>query len=281
MISKDILSIVDELIPAYKEIIRGEYAIALAGAHAKGKADIHSDLDIFVYAQDVSPFESRKAIFERICDSKKDFWISEDIVSLPWGGSIDFIYKGYKVETTIRSINKLEEVIDECLNGKIKIYPEAWTLNGYFNYIYLSEIDFIKTIDDSFNIISNLKEKIKIYPLELKKAIINEFWWKSNLWINNFHYISAINRMDIVYTSRITSNTIQNLVQVLFALNEKYFYGDKKIELQLNGLKFCPKSLTDNIELLLTTSRDIEFLQRQRNILIKIADEIGVEVNKI
>src|ERR1700730_7110873 len=141
MMSKEILSIIDELIPVYKKTIYGEYSIALAGAHAKGKADIHSDLDIFIYAEDVPPYESRKAVFESISDVKGDVWVSEDIVSFLWGGSIDFIYKGYKVETTIRSINKLEEVVNECLNGHIKIYPEAWTLNGYFNYIYLSELN--------------------------------------------------------------------------------------------------------------------------------------------
>lgn len=207
MLVNEISSIIEELTPLYKKTIIGDYAIALAGAHAKGKADIHSDLDIFIYAQDFTPYTSRKAVFDTYSENIKDVWVSEDFSSLPWGGSIDFTYKGYKIETTIRSINKLEEVVNECLLGNFKIYPETWTLNGYYNYIYLSEINFIQPLEDPFHIISHFKEKITSYPPKLKSAIINEFWNKSMMWVDNFHYKSAIERMDIIYTSGIINQT--------------------------------------------------------------------------
>lgn len=281
MVSKEIVQIVNELIPFYKRVIIGEYAIAIAGAHAKGKADKYSDLDIFIYAKDVCSFDKRTIVFEQIADSKNEFFISNEIDSFPWGGNIDFLYHGNKIETVVKKIDKVEKEINECINGKIKIYPEAWTSNGYFNYICLSEVNFIKSIDDPFDIISKFKDNIRNYSPLLKKAIINEFWWKSSFWVDNYHYISAINRTDIVYTSRIISNTIQNIVQVLFALNEKYFDGDKKVELQLHELKFCPKSLIVNMELLLTTQKDVEFLKQQRNVLIEIINEINAEVKKV
>ncbi|UVI31543.1 nucleotidyltransferase domain-containing protein [Paenibacillus spongiae] len=73
----EIQSIVNELMPFYKKIISGQYAIALAGAHAKGKADAHSDLDIFVYTEDVLPFENRKAVFEAISPAAADLWVTQ------------------------------------------------------------------------------------------------------------------------------------------------------------------------------------------------------------
>lgn len=201
MPNNEIMSIINEIIPVFKEIICGRYAISLAGSHAKGMADINSDLDIFVYTEDVQPYSIRKAVIEKIADSTDGIFISEAIDRDPWGGCIDFKYKGRDVETTVHNLNYTQNTITDCLQGNIKIHPSFWTLNGYYNYICLAEIDFIKALQDPYNIISGFKQMIATYPPKLKKAIIDEFWWKSNMWLDNFHYTSAVKRMDIVYTS--------------------------------------------------------------------------------
>lgn len=280
MISREISLIIDELIPIFKQLICGEYSISLAGSYAKGKADIHSDLDIFIYTEGILPYEEREKIIRKIADSNSDIYITKNIDMERWGGSIDFYYKEYKIETTLRNLNNLNEIVNESINGNIKVYPEFWTLGGYYNYICLSEIDFIKSLEDPYKIVSNLKERVKTYPEALKKAIINEFWWKSDFWLDNFHYISAIKRKDIVYTSGVIQHTFHSIVQVLFALNEKYFHGDKKIELQLNELSFCPKELVDNIEFLLTVNKEVNFLEKQREILKNIVNEIGNKIKE-
>lgn len=256
-----------ELGPAFQQATVGKYALALAGAHAKGRADEHSDVDFFLFAEDLKPREQLSEIFSPIADSP-------GTLSL-WGGGIDFEYKGVKIETTIRILRQLYADVDECLQGKIRITPEYWTLNGYYNYVHLAEIDFVKPLDDPYGIIANLKQSLGAYPPALKSAIIAEFWPRCLFWLNNFHYISAINRKDIVYTSGIIHNTFHSIVQLLFALNETYFCGDKKIELQLSHLKFCPQSLLDNVEFLMTTGRDVDFLQRQRDVLLEVTGEIG------
>ena len=281
MINKGILTIINEIIPICKEVVCGKYAIALAGAHAKGMADINSDLDIFIYTEGMQPYDIRKASIEGIADNTNDIYVSEEIDKEPWGGCIDFRYKGYAIEITIYSLDNIRGVVDECLQGKIKVYPAFWTLQGYYNYMCLSEIDFIKPLDDIYTIISDLKQKIVIYPLKLKRAIIDEFWYKSNVWPDNFHYISAINRMDIIYTSGIIQQTLHSIVQVLFALNEKYFCGDKKIEKQLSDLEICPRCLVDNIEFLLNSPKNADLLQQQRKIMIEIISEIRIEIDKL
>lgn len=280
MLSNEISAIVSEIIPVYRDFVCGEYAIALAGAHAKGVADVNSDLDMFIYTEGIQPYSFRKALIENIADND-DIYISEEIDKEPWGGIIDFFYKGYKIETNVRDIKNVRNVVDECLQGKIKIFPASWTLHGYYNYVYLSEIDFIKPLEDAYKVVYNLKQKLKSYPLNLKKTIINEFWCKSNQWLNNFHYISAINRMDSIYTSGIVQQTFHSIVQVLFALNEKYFSGDKKIEKQLSDLAFCPRCLIENIEFLLASNKKVNLLQQQRRILCDTVSEIEVEIKKL
>lgn len=272
----EVTTVIEELLPLYKEVIRGQYSIALAGAHAKSFADNHSDLDIYIYVEDIVSYETRKSTFER--PEIQNLWVSQDIISNSWGGSIDFEYNGLKVETTLKSLDQLSKVVEECLSGIIRITPETWTLNGYYNYICLSEIDCVQSIEDPYHILHKLKGHTKSYPLTLKRAILEHFWPKSLLWIDNFHYLSAIERMDIVYTSGIVNQTIQNMTQVLFALNEKYFGGDKKLELQWRKLSFCPAALLNNVETLLTVRRDVKHLKHQREILKEVAVEIETEM---
>jgi predicted nucleotidyltransferase len=271
--SMEITSILSELIPVYRKIVCGKFAIALAGAHAKGMEDDDSDLDIFVYADDYQPYRVRKAVFEALSGDDR-IYVSEDIGEAPWGGSIDFTYGSLRVETNVKLIGRVDEVIDECLRGSIRIYPASWTLNGYYDFIHLSEIGFIVPLEDDFDVILNWKNRVQRYPLNLKRAIIREFWWKSRQWVDNFHYISAMNRLDYVYTSGIVQQTFQNVIQVLFALNETYFSGDKKIEKQLKTLRFCPECLTANLEILFTMRRQLEFMQLQRKILKDALNEI-------
>lgn len=278
MIANEFMNIINELIPVYKQFITGKYAIALAGSHAKGTADLNSDLDIFIYTEDILPYSARKTIIEGVADSVEGINISEAIDRDPWGGCIDFKYMGHDIETTVHSLSYTENTLNECLQGNIAIHPAFWTLNGYYSYICLAEIDFIKALEDPYNIISDFKNKVSQYPPRLKKAIIDEFWWRCNMWLDNFHYASAIKRMDIIYTSGCVQSTFHAIVQLLFALNEKYFNGDKKIEKQLAELEFCPKCLTDNIGFLLNSPRDVDMLQQQREILICIVNEIKSQI---
>jgi hypothetical protein len=264
--------ITSELVPYFRRAVIGKYAIALAGAHAKGKADEHSDVDFFLLAEDMQPHETILEIFAEAADGCS-------AVS-SWDGGIELTYKGIKIETTVRILRQLQEVVEDCRRGKIKIDQEFWTLNGYYNYVHLAEIGFVQPLDDPYNILADLKQGLGEYPPALKKAIIDEFWWKCTFWPNNFHYISAINRRDIVYTSGILHNTFHSMVQLLFALNEKYFSGDKKIELQLSHLEYCPKSLLDNIGLVMTTERDVGFLQKQREVLNAINSDISEKLKE-
>ena len=266
--------IVKTLLPHFRKMVKGKYAIALGGSHAKGYADSYSDIDFYVYTEDVIEFSDRKKIIENIANKDQDVYIEESIDKNIWGASTDFYYQSTKIESTFKSLIRVSNNIQNCLAGKIEIEHTVWTLYGYYNYICLAEVNFIRAIEDPYQIISDWKEQIKTYPKELKKAIINEFWWKANFWLDNFHYKTAIKRCDFVYTSGIIQHTVHSFVQVLFALNESYFNGDKKIEEQLQKLRNCPRLFTENIEYLLSVYRDEEMLNNQRSILLEIASSI-------
>lgn len=279
VINKEFKTKITRIVDMLKSTVKGECALALAGAHAKGMADIDSDIDIFMFVDELKPFEERYGIIKEFSDVGRAQWVSETL-DYPWGGSMDFYLEGTPVEVTVRTISQIERRITECLNGQFEIIPQTWTSNGYYTYIYLSEISFIKPVYDPKGLISNYQNKIKTYPPKLKKAIIDCFFARANTWINNFHYSSAIRRMDLLFTSPIVLHTILDIIQVVFALNEEYYIGDKKLEATLSKLPYCPKELLENIEFLLSASCCTERLQEQYNILRNIINDIDLMINK-
>lgn len=263
---------IEEIVPVLKEMLTGSYAIALGGSYAKGYMDAHSDLDFYVYTEGVKPLEERRRLLTALADADQACHIDESIEGTLWGGCVDFYYKGMKIETSVKSIATYEAAIRQCLDGKIFVEPTFWTLGGYYNYICLSEVSFVRPLEDADDVLKEWKRLVRVYPGKLRQAIIDQFWWKSTFWLNNFHYLSAIERGDFVYASGIAQQTFHSLVQVLLAVNETYFKGDKKIVRQLSDLSFCPARVIDELDLLLGAHRDRDLLKRQRQLLIDATD---------
>lgn len=270
--------VIQEITDKLKGLFFDTPIIALAGAHAKGVADVNSDIDIFVFGNSPRPFDDRKKIIEGFCDNPDNFFISENF-DFPWGGSIDFRYKNIPIEVVVRLISKTEEIVSQCIEGKFDIIPQTWTSNGYYSYIYLSEIDFLKPIYDEQKWLYKLKTKVEKYPQKLKHNIISTFLCRASTWIDNFHYSSAIKRKDILFVAPIIIHTLLDMIQVIFAINEVYFTGDKKLEKVLLGMPYCPETLLKNINFLLTTNKDEDTLNEQARILKDIYYELRSYVN--
>lgn len=271
---ENIATRIEAIVPVLMEMLTGRYVIALGGSYAKGYVDEFSDLDFYVYTEGVKPLEERRSILSAIADADQTCYIDERIDGTLWGGCADFYYKGMKVETSVKSIEGYEKAIQDCLDGHIFVEPTFWTLSGYYNYICLSEVSFVQPLRDEAGILAAWKEQVSVYPEKLREAIIRQFWWKSTFWLDNFHYLSAIERGDFVYSSGIAQQSFHSLLQVLLAVNEVYFKGDKKIGRQLSELSFCPQPLVQELAFLLGAHQDGTQLKRQRQMLIDITHQI-------
>jgi len=271
---KEAIERIEAIVPVLKEMLTGRYVIALGGSYAKGYMDEFSDLDFYVYTDGVKPLEERRSILSAIADADQPCHIDERIDGTLWGGCADFYYKGMKVETSVKSIEGYQKAIQDCLSGHIFVEPTFWTLSGYYNYICLSEVSFVQPLSDDEGVLAAWKEQVREYPEKLREAIIRQFWWKSTFWLDNFHYLSAIERGDYVYASGIAQQSFHSLLQVLLAVNGVYFKGDKKIGRQLSELAFCPQPLVQELAFLLGAHQDRIQLKRQREMLVDITHQI-------
>lgn len=268
-------SAISVITDAFKQITVGECSIALAGSRAYGGADEDSDIDIYMLVDDVKPHDEIVEIIKTIADEGSDVSVSASFDFAPYGGGIEFTYRGIPVEVTVKYYSMIKRRLDDCLEGEFEIIPQTWTSNGYYTYISASEIDFIEPIWDVSGFIAEYKEKFRVYPEKLRRSIISCFMERAYTWINNFHYESAIRRGDYMFTSACVFHTVQDLIQVIFAYNRVYFKGDKKLESAIKELSYCPKEFSDNLLFLMQSSKAPEHLLKQYEILRNTVNELN------
>ena len=245
-LSPGILKIVGELTPLVRTFSRSDYGIAVGGAHAKGVEDTASDLDLYLFAEEVLTCDNRRRettdfssrISHVIC------WGEDDPFEQ---GGTDFEYEVGKVECWLRHIDVIEGSIAEGLKGIVRCDRVTWTPNGFYNHCALSDVDSMVVIDDPTGMLAHWKAAIAVYPSRLRGRIISTHLDAARFWPANFHYDSAIQRQDVIYTTSIVQQVLHNLVQVLFAVNEVYFPGDKKMDGALARLDRLPVRLAERM----------------------------------
>jgi hypothetical protein len=252
----------------------GDCTITLAGSHAKGLNDELSDIDIYMYYASPKPYETQKRIVEAFADDH-EATVTTDHISTAVGGFFIFSYKGTLVEVTTRLYENAMHRIHQCLDGHFEILPEDWTINGYYTFTYASEISYVKPLWDPTDFIGNTKKMIYPYPRKLKKSIIERFGGKMNHYASYWEYQNAIKRRDLFYANHFVFRALINMVQVIYALNDAYFTGDKQIARKLAALQYCPVELLKNLPFLLSAPDDSGELERQHNLLSKIIGELN------
>jgi hypothetical protein len=265
MTPEPIQRIVSDLLPLVRQLARGEYAIAFGGSYAKGTADDQADVDLYLFAHDVLPGEERTRIASGSSPEIEGIRAWGDDAPFTEAGT-DFRFRGHNVECWLRNTGHVERSIAECREGVVRREFVTWTTTGFYNHCCLSDLTVMLSLDDPFDIIARWKSEVAIYPPKLREAIVDHHLAAAEFWPDNFHYLSAIERQDVIYATGIVQQVVHNLVQVLFALNEAYFPGDKQLDAALARLPRKPPKLSERIAALLWPgiTATTEVLREQR-----------------
>jgi hypothetical protein len=268
-------AIVDGLLPLVRQFACGEYGIALGGAHAKGVADAKSDLDLYLFARQVLPAEKRA----RLC---QQWGIALQSVT-SWGapgafvqGGTDFYLDGLKVECWLRNVDYVDEIVDECKRGIVRREFVTWTVMGFYRHCTLSDLSNMRPVEDPGGILARWKAAVSAYPPKLRATILETHLQAAQFWPDNFHYRTAVERCDVIYTTGIVQQVVHNLIQVLFALNRAYFPGDKRLALAVKHLDVKPQEASRRIVELLSPGDGLArtTLDRQRGELGALVEEV-------
>ena len=173
---------------------------------------------------------------------------------------------GLKVEVWLRNIETVDEIVDECARGIARREFVTWTVMGFYRHCTLSDLYNMRPLKDPDGILARWKAAVSVYPPKLRTTILETHLQAAQFWPDNFHYRTAVERCDVIYTTGIVQQVVHNLIQVIFALNSTYFPGDKKLALALEHLEVRPPEISQRIEALLSPSggRTRAALEQQR-----------------
>lgn len=242
--------LVTPLLPLLHKLCDGRVSIAIGGSRAKGSADQWADLDIYLFSTTVRTRPDREALVSALLPNARNVttWGCDD----PFvEGGTDFLLDGIRVECWHRNEASVEAKLCAALNGEITRQYSAWAVMGFFDHTVLADIRTMHIVADAHETINRWKQAVRVYPEALRRSLLQRFMREAAFWPNNPHYLSAIERVDLIYTSAIVQHTLQALIQVLFALNREYFPGEKQLANTMDRLALRPHTLAEQVRRIL------------------------------
>jgi predicted nucleotidyltransferase len=272
----DIKSLIQEIAEQVKNV-RGVTAIVLGGSRARGTNHSASDIDLGIYYDSRHPLDLNE--LARVATSLDDENRTELITPIggwgPWinGGGwlriqsvpVDFLY---------RDLDKVNVVIDSCLDGMVEIFYQPGHPHGFVSSIYLGEIAICQPIWDPEGLIAELKSKVIPYPIPLQKAVVQNFAWEIDFSIGNAQ--KSIARADVAYAAGSCFRSVMCMLQVLFALNKEYWLNEKGAVAIANNFKIKPLNFQSRVaEIFTLLSATPETINQSVSLLKELSADIG------
>jgi hypothetical protein len=157
----------------------------------------------------------------------------------PWvnaGGWL--IIQGYHVDFILRDINRVSQVIDDCLKGSVTAHYQTGHPHAYLNVMYMGEVSLCKILADPTNQLAALKAKTQPYPETLQEAIIKCFFFEASFSL--MFVDKAVYQDDLAYVAGHCFRAISSLNQVLFAKNKQYCINEKKAVMMVDQFAIKP-----------------------------------------
>ena len=220
-------------------------AVVLGGSYASGLQTAASDLDIGLYYFEADPFplEQIRRIAAAISRPGEaptvtgfyewGAWVNGGAWIHTEAGKIDFLY---------RSLEHVQKTIREAQSGRYQHDYDQQPSNGFYSLGYLAETQICVPLYDPHGWITRLKQQVQVYPPGLKRKIIQDALWGTDFTLQHARGFAA--KADIYNTTGCLVRAAAHLTQALFAMNERYFLGDKRALATIAAFALVPADYT-------------------------------------
>lgn len=248
--------IVEECLPLIRQFAQGRYAISIGGSRGKGTSDERSDVDFRLFwDQPVAGWPGQVPAYAAFREAINK-WRAK-------GTEIDGCW--------IRKIGEIDGWLDKWIDGQIIPQDIVWTIWGYY---LLPDIYHQQTVEDPYGIIAQWKERLKVYPEKLRRAILDKHMLSLRYWRTDYHYANKVQRGDPIFLAGLSARLVHDIMQVLFALNRVYFIGDGSNLDYASRFQHQPERLAERVREALYPSSGEDAYARQRATLVALIDEI-------
>jgi hypothetical protein len=254
--STNVKAIIDECVPLIRQFPAGRYAISIGGSRGKGTADERSDVDFRLYWDQPAPG----------WPDQLPAWKAFREAMVTWRA------KGTEIDGCwIRKIGDIDSWLDQWIEGQIAPQDIVWTVWGYH---VLPDIYHQQVVEDPFDVLAQWKERLKVYPARLKKALLDKHLGSLRYWRNDYHYASKVQRGDVIFLAGLSARLVHDIMQVLFALNQVYYVGDGSNLEFARHFQQQPPHLAERVREALYPAPGEGAFERQRRTLAELIDDV-------
>jgi hypothetical protein len=267
--------------PSIKEMaaslatVPGVEAVVLGGSRARGDAGPGSDYDLGLYFHSRAPFviqDLQRAVlpFVDVASGSSLTQIGEWGPWIVGGGWLTV--EGQPVDLLYRGLDDVQAVIDQALNGIVRMDYQPGHPHGFLSAIWLAEIHYCQPIVDRNGAIARLKQSLQPYPRALGLAIVDRFQWEIAFAAGNA--AKAVNRGDRSYIAGSIFRALACAAQVVCALNGTYVMNEKGAIGLAASQPLAPAALASRVDIVWKNFASSDF-EEALSILGGIAEEVG------
>jgi len=238
-----------EQIAARLAEVRGVAAVVLGGSRARGEADLESDIDLGLYYFPDRPIDldALGALARELDDRHTDGLVTAPGEWGPWvNGGAWLKVAGQRVDWIYRDIGRVADVIEGCRAGRVTCDYSLGHPHGFHNHIYLGEVYHCRPLHDPAHAIAAMKALTAAYPPLMREAIIVTYLYDARFMVDLAR--KPVLRGDTFQVAGCLFRVAAALVQVLFALNERYFVNEKGAVAATRTFSLVPPRFAATVE---------------------------------
>lgn len=208
--------------------VEGVQAVVLGGSLARGVARPDSDIDLGVYYRpDQSPdLGALRTLAAELDDSGAGDAVTDFGGWGPWiNGGAWLRLQGRPLDWIYRDLDEVEGVLERSLQGHVERHAQPGHPHGFHAHIYLGELFYCRPLYDPDSVIARLKGRLEPYPPKLRRALIDTYSWQAEFALSVSEKAAA--RGESPYVAGCFFECAYCLVQVLYALNGRYYVNEK------------------------------------------------------
>lgn len=257
--------------------IEGVAAVVLGGSQARGTATPASDVDLGIYYHPSRPLDliGLDALACELDDRHPGHAVTAIGEWGPWvNGGAWLRIEGCAVDWLYRDVQRVTEVIEEARQGRYGIGHVLGYPGGFPGYVYLAELEAAVPLHDPEHVVSALRLITARYPEPLRESAVARGLFDARFALDIA--VKSAERADVTYACGSLHAAAIALVQVLFALNRRYYPGEKGALPAVADLPLRPSRFAQAVEGVLgragtTPSRLLASAERLRALAGEVA----------
>lgn len=225
----------------------------------------NSDIDLFVLCNSVPTEDDRKQIYLKYLVEYSECQMNVCNGGI-WGYGDILIIDGIDVMFMYFTVKEMSDYLEEVLQGR-----HLDKVGGFYPTGRLSSIENINILYERDEVLTSMKNRVKEYSVDLFKKLYD---YHINRVLDEEDLGRVILRNEVIFYHQVLENSLDHLLQALYALNVTYFPSRKRVEQYIDKFNNKPVDCNTRLHRIISNSVSSETIEESVRELRSIVSDI-------